>query len=448
MRTSTRLILKPLEIMTVFARSCVLLCVMYLAAVILSTPTLAKGLASSPPEQDKWQVNLASHKYGPTSFLAIDKKKQQLFLLEQRSPLSLQGKFKCTTGSITGDKLEEGDLKTPEGVYFVQRKLNGGLDYDLYGDLAFTLNFPNPVDKLLGKTGSGIWIHGRGHDITPRETKGCVAMNNPDLHNLAPKLGPGMAVLIAGDVSWSDQFSDSEVPQELVHKVQDWANAWGKKDEAFFSFYSPELFSEGQGSPFSAFRDHKENLFRKLPWLQVMIDDVQVMAGPGYWVTWFSQFYRSTNLTSEGVKRLYWMRDESGELRIVGKEWDNLDLGLGDRYLTNVSGSALRFIESWRAAWEKADLHTYVAFYADTASQGGRKGLKSIEEHKSRLWKDKPPMQVGIDDLEIDLDPKGIKVSFLQKYTAQGYTDNGLKTLYLQPYGDTWRIVDEDWDAI
>ena len=40
----------------------------------------------------------------------------------------------------------------------MERKLSKGLNYKLYGDLAFTLNYPNPIDRLKGKTGRGIWI--------------------------------------------------------------------------------------------------------------------------------------------------------------------------------------------------------------------------------------------------------------------------------------------------
>lgn len=426
-------------------------CGAFLVILVLLLPSSAlagKGVPNSPPEHDNWQVELASHENGPSMFLAIDKNKQQLFLLEQRSPLSLAGQFQCSTGEIPGDKLVEGDLKTPEGVYFVQRRLSSGLDYELYGDLAFTLNYPNPIDRIKGKTGSGIWIHGRGYDLIPRETKGCVALNNPDLHNLDPKLVRGTPVLIAGDVSWSEQLNDADVPRQLAQKVKEWARTWETKDESHFAFYHPALFSKSGKHSFTAFREHKENLFRNLPWIQVRLHELRIMAGPDYWITWFGQFYRSPSFSSEGVKRLYWMRDESGELRIVGMEWESIKLGLDERYLAALGGSALRFIEAWRAAWEKADLDAYMTYYDKQASQGGRRGADSIQEHKIRLWEEKPPQLVGIDDLEISLHPKGVKVSFVQEYTARGFRDKGLKTLYLQPDGDSWRIVDEDWEAI
>ena len=132
--------------------------------------------AKDATAQSNWQVQLIGHKYGPDEFLAINKKQQRLFMFEQRSPLALKDQFFCSTGAIEGDKLSEGDKRTPEGVYFVQRRLDSGLDYQLYGNLAFPLDYPNPVDRLKGKTGHGIWIHGRGHDLVPRETQGCMAL--------------------------------------------------------------------------------------------------------------------------------------------------------------------------------------------------------------------------------------------------------------------------------
>jgi len=424
------------------AAALALLCLFFQAALL---PEWAQ--AEEHPA-DKWRAELASHEYGPSLFLAVDKKKQRLYIMEQRSPLSATRQFFCSTGEVPGDKQYEGDLRTPEGVYFVQRRLEGGLDYELYGDLAFTLDFPNPVDRIKGKTGSGIWIHGRGHKLTERETKGCMALDNPDVHQLDPKLQRGSPVLIAGDVQWTGERYMSDVPDQLVQRVNEWANAWQGKSESFFQFYDPDRYAKGQGQPFNAFRDHKEGLFRNLDWIRVMVSDVRVLPGPDYWVTWFGQLYRSNTLISEGMKRLYWMPDENGDLRIVGEEWESYDLGLEERYVKLVGDRTLAFIEAWRNAWEAADLDAYISFYDSDADQGGRRGLDSIKEHKVDLWRDKEPLTVGIDDLDISLHKDGVKVSFVQEYKARGFSDRGVKTLYLQPEGESWKIVSENWSSL
>ena len=37
-----------------------------------------------------------------------------------------------------------------------------------------------------------------------------------------------------------------------------------------------------------------------------MVDNVRAIPGPGYWVTWFDQYYRTTGLASTTGKRFYW----------------------------------------------------------------------------------------------------------------------------------------------
>jgi hypothetical protein len=90
----------------------------------------------------------------------------------------------CTTGMRAAASWLEGDRKTPEGVYFLQGKATGGLDFDSFGNTAYPLNYPNPVDRIQGKTGDGIMIHGRGRSFGPRQTLGCVVLENDDVDTL------------------------------------------------------------------------------------------------------------------------------------------------------------------------------------------------------------------------------------------------------------------------
>lgn len=395
-----------------------------------------------------WEVRLAGDSSGPPLFIAIDKGEQQLLLFEQRSPLSLRERYRCTTGENEGDKYVEGDLRTPEGVYFTEVRLDSGLDFDLYGDLAYTLNFPNPVDRIMGKTGSGIWIHGRGHPIVPRETKGCIALENPDMGRLDPRLAPGLPVIIAQDVDWVEDTETHDETQHLVQRVQDWAEAWGDRSEKFFDFYDPQRFTLAEGS-FDAFRAHKESIFRSAPWLQVAVNDVRVIEGPGYWVTYFGQYYRSPSLHSEGTKRLYWMADASGEPRIVAEEWImGQQLGLEDMYVQDRSQELEQVVEAWRSAWESGDMETYLGFYDESANQDGRYGIAAIRAHKEQVWATGAAMHVGIENLEVHMNGGGMAVSFMQDYQAGEYEDRGVKTLIFVSRGENWRIVSETWRAM
>ncbi|GAB6037849.1 L,D-transpeptidase family protein [Fundidesulfovibrio butyratiphilus] len=400
-------------------------------------------------ENEGWFVNLRADPTGPEKFLAVDKSSQTFWFFEQKSPLVVFKQLPCTTGKEPGTKTREGDLKTPEGVYFIKERLSGNLDYSLYGELAFTLNYPNPVDIINKHTGSGIWIHGRGKPITPNESQGCVALNNPDIKDLDGQLAKRtMPVIIANKVHWSkDAPQVRKEAQEVVAATLEWAKAWSRKSDDFFGFHDAVKFSIAQGEPFSVFRDHKRQLFSSLPWIHVLIDDVRAVQGPDYWVTYFGQLYRSPTLTSEGIKRLYWQKDDKGRYVIVGMDYQDVNMGLEAKYLDRVRPDAIALVEAWRQAWEKGNLQGYMGFYAENASQGDREGRSAIREQKQKLWAGaKAPKKVALRNVKVGLDNKGLEVEFVQEYVSKdGVSDKGLKKLVLAPLGDKWQIVDEDW---
>lgn len=414
-------------------------------AVFLIVLTALLWAASSRAEG--WSANLPEHPALPAKFLAIDKDNQRLFIFSKRSPLKILADLSCATGQKPGDKLRRGDLKTPEGVYFVGRRLSGNLDFDLYGNLAFTLNFPNPVDRIKGKTGSGIWIHGRGAPVTPRETKGCVALHLPDLQNIEKQLEPGTPVTIAKSVSWNPGASDPNADMDaLVKQVHRWAETWQNKSDEFFSIYDPVKFKQAQRKSFAAFKNRKKRIFKAQDWIQVMAHDIRVIPGPDYWVTYFDQFYRTPSLMSQGSKRLYWMKDKNGEFRIVGREWLRQPVSLTREYLARVKSEIQPMVTSWGQAWQSADIDAYAGFYAPGVEQEGRTGVQEVTEYKRELWQRSQPKKVVIEDLKVDLAPEGAEASFVQRYSAAGgYSDLGLKTLVLSPGPGGWKIVREDW---
>ncbi|MCC8193562.1 MAG: L,D-transpeptidase [Deltaproteobacteria bacterium] len=270
-----------------------------------------------------WQARIVGNEASPSRLIAVDKKAQTLFLFERHSPLRLAGKYPCTTGQNAGDKFSEGDLRTPEGVYFIIQRIASGLDYEKYGYEAYTLNYPNPVDKLRRKTGYGIWIHGRGVPITPNLTEGCVSLNNTDIAVLGKNLTPGTPVALAEAVRFESEPTpeDMAIVNALYKKTHDWAKAWSSRSKKFFDYYDAEAYALAQGESFDAFRQQKERVFKRVSFIDTKVRNVQALQGPGYWVTWFQQDYRASNLSSKGVRRLYWQKDKQGDLRIVGMEW-------------------------------------------------------------------------------------------------------------------------------
>ncbi|MDR2051665.1 MAG: L,D-transpeptidase family protein [Deltaproteobacteria bacterium] len=419
-----------------------------------------------------WQAVISDYAQAPPFMLAVDKKEQLVSLFERRSPLAKIAEYPCTTGQNQGDKLEEGDMRTPEGVYFVAAHISSGLNYALYGNEAYPLNYPNPVDRLRRKTGYGIWLHGRGGPLLPFDSNGCVALNNNDLDSFKARLFIGQPIALASNV-----FTPGLTPEKsgerastaalLASRVEDWARAWSGRSNALFDFYDPEAYALAQGQKFSLFREQKESLFRRLPWIRTSVSDIQVLEGPGYWVTWFNQDYAAPNLRTSGTRRLYWQADSSGEMRIVGMEWiQNLkspvlyaDAGseipsLGPALAlpaksaspSGDSEEALQFINAWSQAWKRRDLPAYAACYAENAVQGKRRGREDIAAHKEKLWSGIKIAALELHDIRLEKTPAGFKALLRQEYRdSEGYADEGGKTLYLEASGGVWRIAREDW---
>ncbi len=68
-----------------------------------------------------------------------------------------------------GPKLREGDHQAPEGFY---RVAGGQINPSSRFHLAFNLGYPNAFDRVLGRTGSAIMVHGS------RVSDGCFAMGD------------------------------------------------------------------------------------------------------------------------------------------------------------------------------------------------------------------------------------------------------------------------------
>lgn len=280
-------------------------------------------LLAAPALADNWQASI--YEYGsPAHLVGVDKKKRTFNFFEKKSPFKLRYSYPCVTGQLPGDKQQVNDLRTPEGIYFVEYKIANGLDFREYGGIAYTLNYPNPVDRLRGKTGHGIWIHSKGFDLVP--TRGCVAIGLDNIAEVGPLLLPGTPVVLAEELKGVSS-SDDGVLATLRGLMAQWSEAWASRSRRMFDFYDPDSYSRATEN-FDLFRQNKERLFKILSFIKIYNREIHALEGPGYWVTWSEQFYTASNLSTEGIRRLYWQKDRNGEFRIVGMEWTPRDVGM------------------------------------------------------------------------------------------------------------------------
>lgn len=400
-----------------------------------------------------WQPHLSADLTAPERLFVVDKEEQSLVVFSNKSPLRKEYDWKVTTGEVQGDKKKEGDLKTPEGIYFLENKIIDNLDYELYGEMALTLNYPNPVDKIQDRTGFGIWLHGRGREVVPFDTEGCVAMDMEYMLKLEEKVDlQRTPVIIARSATWDQQEQDNETTREINRLSREWARAWAAGSGEYFQFYHPDKFAQSSGKPFEEFKDHKEGLFQAYSWIDVYIEEPRVLAGPGYWVSYFGQVFNASDFYSQGIKRLYWKKDEQGTPRIVGEEWrDYSNPDLKSDYQEKRKQDLREVVREWRKAWLDADLEDYADFYYQGAVQNDRVGRQAIKEQKRDLWgSGHKPEKIEISEMEIEVGSAGFQASFVQKYASvKGYQDLGVKKLeFIPDKGDGWVIKRETWSEL
>lgn len=120
--------------------------------------------------------------------LVADAHRSRLYVYENRQgELRFQQDFYISQGKLGINKAREGDQKTPLGVYYITSRLAGHRLPDFYGVGALPLSYPNEWDKLQGREGSGIWLHGtpsRNYSRPPLSSDGCVVLTNPDLRQV------------------------------------------------------------------------------------------------------------------------------------------------------------------------------------------------------------------------------------------------------------------------
>ncbi|MES2300290.1 MAG: L,D-transpeptidase family protein [Pseudomonadota bacterium] len=140
----------------------------------------------------------------------VDAKQSRLYVYQNQSgQLKFVTDYYITQGKLGVNKLKEGDQKTPLGVYYITGRVSQAKLPPFYGAGALRINYPNEWDKLNGRSGSGIWLHGTPFDSysrPPLASDGCVVLTNADLKqlNLSVEIGK-TPVIISDHVEFVDK---------------------------------------------------------------------------------------------------------------------------------------------------------------------------------------------------------------------------------------------------
>ena len=231
--------------------------------------------------------------------------------------------FPSDMGKNNGDKSLSGDHKTPEGVYFFQkRKDRRELNFQEYGIRAFTMDYPNFFDKRMGKTGYGIWLHAIPESKSlQRGSRGCVVVRNEAIEKLTPFIRLTKTPIIVQDsVNYIDSNILAQNQLKLISWLKNWRSAWVAKDiDNYMSFYSENFKSMKMNK--QKWRAYKSSLNDKYKFINVEFKNPIIFSYKDEINIRFLQAYQSDLLQDFGEKHLYVKMDGDGMIKILGEYW-------------------------------------------------------------------------------------------------------------------------------
>ncbi|DAB33252.1 MAG: hypothetical protein PWQ42_253 [Sulfurospirillum sp.] len=207
-----------------------------------------------------------------------------------------------------GDKEKEGDLKTPLGAYDITKKFTPSDPF--YGPLAYALSYPDTLDKVQGKNGYGIWIHGSPMDGSQRDpmSKGCIVMENDIIKAFDTKINPNSALTLVAE----DEMPRTNVDELsfMLAELYRWKEAWTyNKLEEYLSFYSEE-FKRFDGKNKEEFSQMKRYVFSQSDDKEIKFSNINISLYPNiegkhlFKISFFED-YKSKRHTFKGNKELF-----------------------------------------------------------------------------------------------------------------------------------------------
>jgi murein L,D-transpeptidase YafK len=260
--------------------------------------------------------------------IVVDKTNEVLYLIKMNKGVpQIIEKFPCITGKRPGDKLKEGDQRTPEGIYF-PLYWNGNLP-PTYVIGAFPLNYPNLLDrKILRRNGHGIWVHGTDNpNRPPHSSNGCIVLKNEYLKKLKKFITPKRTpVIIVSHLTYAKKPQFLQEQKSIINFIFKWKKAWEETPKdltPYLNLYSQHFVWEGGG--LKEWVEHKRRVTKYKRWIKIDISDLcaakdgRLLQFGNLYVVRMILSYRSNNYSSITNKVLYIIK-EGGEWKILGEE--------------------------------------------------------------------------------------------------------------------------------
>lgn len=276
-------------------------------AQVINSPQRPKGVLKMA-ENDRY-------------LLWVELKRGRLHVMERQNDGGLLTKkiIPVSIGKNGYGKEAEGDKLTPIGVYRLTSFLADNTLDDFYGNGAYPLNYPNAYDRLMKRTGHGIWLHGlpKGKDQRPLlDSDGCVVVDNMTLNDLADFVSTGTTyiVLSEDDIEWAPTEGMQQREQNLAQTFEHWRSDWeSKNNKAYLSYYADSFSDLTQDK--KQWSTYKSRVNDAKKFIEVETSNISFIADPrdpALVTARFYQAYDSSNYNWTGWKEQLWKETEKG----------------------------------------------------------------------------------------------------------------------------------------
>ncbi len=377
------------------------------------------------------------------TIIVVDKEQRSANLIEVSAdqPKIIHQFNDLMFGENGGDKIKEGDKKTPEGVYQVTSFISADDLAPIYGSGAFPLDYPNPLDRAEEHNGSGIWLHGRDdNDLEKKVTRGCVAFQNGQIKELQEDLKPGTPVIITSQATLLSQPEYRSRKEHIFNLLDQFIAHWYSGDmDALGTMIHSEYNGYG-GNSKRAWLQRKSNITKHNPKRIIEAKDLYAFQENSEQLVFdFNQFYCASNLVSVGRKQLYFKLDD-GVLKLVAEQYT------AGSSQPLIQERVANFLEQWRSSWQQNSLDRYIQAYSKEFRDPKGRDLTAWQQYKQELFTRRGNQTIDIDNIQVrQLRGDLYRVSFKQRYQSGEYSDIGIKTLKLQGCPGEFQIISEQW---
>lgn len=397
--------------------------------------------------------------------LVVEKATQTLFIYKYNGKYSLEGKMKCSTGKLPGRKIKSGDQKTPEGVYFFTGRYYEKDLSPVYGAGAFPVDYPNQIDKEAGRTGYSIWLHGTDKTLKPRDSNGCVALENLNIKNIEDQISLDYTPIVFLDrIEYVDVKQNTESVNAINNLLSDWVQARQTKTyHKYLSHYSPDFVPDI--SWWSKWQKLKKTVDSGF---EIKVQGKSIYRDGDLYVVLFEEIIECETIQRRlGIKKLY-ISVEEGAYKIRGEKYKFIHSAenknkkqpqYGDHFLATavklsndfqslkierINSDVKNLVAKWVKDWGAGNIDEYSKFYSANFSSSGMDKDKWVDR-KKYLNKTYEYIDVKISNLSLKHENEKILVKFLQQYESSGYSAEGSKVLVLVNEDKRWKIIQEIW---